>query len=984
MQSSRPQPTTSNRPGTRGAGARPPSRPRTAGSISGGPSTSQQVICALTESRGVVAQVGLAFINISTAECTLCEICDSQTYVRTLHKLAVFDPLEILIPETILPPRTSKLPGIIQENLPGVRLTTLPRKYYNENIGTDYISRLSFKSEAEAVQVAISGKFYAISAAAAVIKHIEVHYNIGFVGHSLRVRYQSSEGAMVIDFSTVQNLELIQNLRNPKSGDCLFGLLNNTVTPMGGRLLRSSILQPLTDTSILKDRLDAVEELATSEEMFFGTKKALQGFGDMDKLLTSLITVPANSSLKFSEKSINDVILLKKELASITPIHEALVGCSSKLLLAVRSLCSFEKVQAVQDFIDEAISPDAVWASTPVDLRHQRCYAVKSGVNGLLDVARQTYKEATEDLHVLFQEIAREYNLPTLEIKYDAQRGYYLRLPVADIEDAPLPPIFVNIMKKKKFVECTTLDIMKRNARIGDAMTEVLLMSDRTIQDLIDAIRGEMFALYKVCEGVAMLDMISSFATLVTLYEYTRPEFKNTLAIKDGRHPIREKIHKEKLIPNDVYASQQTRFQIITGCNMSGKSTYIRQIALMTIMAQIGSYVPASYGCFPITTHLFARVSMDDGIEANVSTFAAEMRETAFILKNATEGSMVIMDELGRGTCTRDGLAIAIAVCEALIEKRAFVWFATHFRELGAVLSRRAGVVSLHMQVEVGIPVYIINFLIRSFILTMLPNNTKMRPDQNLTSMLYKIADGPATEKHYGINLARIIGLPSTIITRASEVSNIIAQNAELKKMTSKGYRKSERQRLILQLVEHLQQARGSKMTNMALRGWLGRLQAEFAEAMGKLKDADEESESSESGDDDETTTNATTTEDHSRESNIRSGDGDAMDTSSDGTPILMPSEQEDSEEEEEEETTENTETMQTSDTSGHSGWSGFTTTTTNSHSHSRSYISEDTGESGSGVQDEEMEYTGYLPHTFNSEDLLEGIEELSDVEDQI
>ncbi|RVD81059.1 uncharacterized protein DFL_008937 [Arthrobotrys flagrans] len=891
MQSSSPQTTTSNRPGTRGAGARPPSRPRTAGSISGGTVSSQQVICALTEPRGAVAQVGLAFVNVSTAECILCEICDSQTYVRTLHKLAVFDPLEILIPETTLPPRTSKLPGIIQENLPGVRLTTLPRKYYNEKIGMDYISRLSFKSEAETVQVAISGKFYAISAAAAVIKHIELQYNIGFVGHSLRVRYQSSEGAMVIDFSTVKNLELIQNLRNPKSGDCLFGLLNNTVTPMGGRLLRSSILQPLTDTSILEGRLDAVEELATSEEMFFGIKKALQGFGDMDRLLTSLITVPVNSSLKFSEKSINDVILLKKELASITPIHDVLVGCNSKLLLAVRSLCSSEKFQTVQDLIDEAISPDAAWASTPVDLRHQRCYAVRSGVNGLLDVARQAYKEATEDLHVLFQEIAREYNLPTLEIKYDAQRGYYLRLPVADIEDAPLPPIFVNIMKKKKFVECTTLDIMKRNARIGDAMTEVLLMSDRTIQKLIDAIRGEMFALYKVCEGVAMLDMISSFATLVTFYEYTRPEFKDTLAIKDGRHPIREKIHKEKLIPNDVYASQQTRFQIITGCNMSGKSTYIRQIAHMTIMAQIGSYVPASYACFPLTTHLFARVSMDDGIEANVSTFAAEMRETAFILKNATEGSMVIMDELGRGTCTRDGLAIAIAVCEALIEKKAFVWFATHFRELGAVLSRRVGVISLHMQVE-------------------------MKPDQNLTSMLYKIADGPATEKHYGINLARIIGLPLTIITRASEVSNTIAQNAELKKVTSRGYRKSERQRLILRLVEHLQQARGSTMTNTALRGWLARLQAEFVEAMGRLKDADEESESSES-EDDETTT-ATTTEGNSRERNIRNWDDDAMDTSGDGMPILMPSEREDSEEEEE--NTETTEAMETSKTSSYNG----------------------------------------------------------------
>ncbi|KAF3940144.1 hypothetical protein ABW19_dt0200899 [Dactylella cylindrospora] len=178
------------RPRTRGGTA----RPRTAGSVVGG--TSQQIICALTESRGVVAQVGLAFINISTAECILCEICDSQTYVRTLHKLAVFDPVEILIPDTLIQSQNSysKLPIVIEENLPGAHLVTLPRQYYNEKVGIDYVSRLSFKSETEAVQVAISGKFYAVAAAAAALKHIELQYNIGFVPNSIRIKYQSSEG----------------------------------------------------------------------------------------------------------------------------------------------------------------------------------------------------------------------------------------------------------------------------------------------------------------------------------------------------------------------------------------------------------------------------------------------------------------------------------------------------------------------------------------------------------------------------------------------------------------------------------------------------------------------------------------------------------------------------------------------------------------------------------------------------------------------
>ncbi|KAF3940245.1 hypothetical protein ABW19_dt0207615 [Dactylella cylindrospora] len=648
-----------------------------------------------------------------------------------------------------------------------------------------------------------------------------------------------------------------------------------------------------------------------------------------------LITVPATSSIKFSEKSINDVILLKKELASVTPIHEALVGCQSKLLLAVRSLCSFDKVQTAQDLIDETISSDAIWVDKPVDLRHQRCYAVKSGFNGLLDVARQTYKEATEDLHILYQEISRDHNLPSLEIKFDAQRGYFFRIPTADTEDTPLPPDFVNIIKKKKFTECTTLDLMKRNARVGDAMTEVLLMSDRAVQELIDSIRTEMSALYKVCEGVAMLDMIGAFASLTRTYGYCRPEFKDALAIKDGRHPIREKIHKERLIPNDVYASQQARFQILTGCNMSGKSTYIRQIALMAIMAQVGSFVPASYAAFPITTHLFARVSMDDNIKANVSTFAAEMRETAFILKNATEGSMVIMDELGRGTCTRDGLAIAIAICEALIQKRALVWFATHFRELGAVLSGKPGVISLHMRVDI-------------------------REEQNITSMLYKIADGPTMEKHYGINLARIIGLPSTIIDRASEVSSVIAANAEQRKVSSKGYIKLQRQKLILQLVEHLQQARSSQMTDQALRRWLAKLQDDFVDKMTELKEREDDDD--DDGDEDDETSESmtiTTTDDTSGKTRSESYALTDMETSREGTPILIPSQ-------EDENTTEG----------NYSAWSGFTRSTGFRHSDGSRNLTSDTAEKQNnpfGVNDSSMTL-----------DELEDIEELSDIEGQI
>ncbi|KAI5284015.1 MutS protein msh4, partial [Ascosphaera atra] len=234
-----------------------------------------------------------------------------------------------------------------------------------------------------------------------------------------------------------------------------------------------------------------------------------------------------------------------------------------------------------------------------------------------------------------------------------------------------LPDAFINVYKKKKYLEFQTLDLVKLNQKITDAHNEVVNMSDRSIQELIDEIRGDLSGLFRISEGVAVLDMLSAFAQLATKQDYVRPELTDTLAIKAGRHPILEKIHASKYIPNDAYATQQSRFQIVTGCNMSGKSTYIRSLALMTIMAQIGCFVPAQYASFPLAHQLFARVSADNTVEANVSTFSAEMREMSFILRNIRPRSMIIVDELGRGTSTVDGLAIAIAIAEALVESQA-------------------------------------------------------------------------------------------------------------------------------------------------------------------------------------------------------------------------------------------------------------------------------------------------------------------------
>lgn len=281
----------------------------------------------------------------------------------------------------------------------------------------------------------------------------------------------------------------------------------------------------------------------------------------------------------------------------------------------------------------------------------------------------------------------------------------------------------------------------------------------------------------------------------------------------------------DKFIPNDYYASKQHAFQIITGCNMSGKSTYIRTVALLQVMAQIGCFVPAQYASFSIVHNLFSRTSTDDSIESNLSTFSIEMRDMAFILHNIDGKSLVIIDELGRGTSTRDGLSIGIAMAEALVQSNAMIFFATHFTELAHVLEDRPGVLNLHLATE-----------------TTIAEDTIPK-----MTMLYKVSSGPVQEQNYGINLARAVGFPQHFLNVAQNVTNSLQQIAEAQRQGCESRRLARRRKLILNLREALQQAHDSDMDDEALRSYLRRLQREFISRMEEIEgdgvdmDVDEE-----------------------------------------------------------------------------------------------------------------------------------------------
>lgn len=351
---------------------------------------------------------------------------------------------------------------------------------------------------------------------------------------------------------------------------------------------------------------------------------------------------------------------------------------------------------------------------------------------------------------------------------------------------------------------------MKLNQKITDSHNEVLTMSDQTIQELLRDVCTGVSHLFRTSESIAMLDMLAAFAQLATSYDYIRPELTDTLAIKAGRHPIREQIHKSKYIPNDAYATAQARFQIITGCNMSGKSTYIRSLALITVMAQIGCFVPAQYASFPVSQQLFARVATTDDLDANVSTFAAEMREMAFILRHVQPQSMILIDELGRGTSTTDGLAIAVALAEALIASKALVWFVTHFHDLAYILSERSGVFNLHLAADIA------------------PEAAKM-------TMHYRIAEGPVPDRRYGLSLARLVDLPPAVLEVAGDISDKLDRIAQRRSGSSRTVAIARKRKLLLSLREQLILAREGKMDDESLCRWLKRLQNEFIIGMAAV-----------------------------------------------------------------------------------------------------------------------------------------------------
>ncbi|KAF8908829.1 muts domain V-domain-containing protein [Mucidula mucida] len=819
-------------------------RPQTAASVR----RDASYVVAILEGRGISREVGMAALDKDTGRVMLVQIADCQTYVKTLHQMHLHNPVLILVPDTFLSAsEASMLPSgkraasasllmeFINEEFPGVPLEPIGRKYWNEANGLEFIQQLCVDDDERAgTLLSVANKYYALSATSALFKYTETKLNTRFASESLLIRYVPVDGTMMIDPETVRNLELIGNMANKKSAHSLFGTLNHTHTAMASRLLRVNILSPITGQNSINARLDVVDEFVKSEDAFTDVKAALKPMNkmDFDKLIVSLASseTKPTSTAQGASARVSQMLNLRNIVKCLPQLRDALASCKSQLLVIVHDMLSDERLTKVDDLIAKNLNEETVPTKHGIGALNARVYAVKANCNRLLDVARETYKENVGDIYALNLTLSEEHGMPFSLVYQDT--GFVFTLKKPDLE-GELPKGFINASLKKGRWVFSSMELKKMNARMKDALDETLLLSDKIIADLVGEIVNDVGALYKASEAIALVDMLWSFAHISIMRNYVRPEFTGILAIKAGRHPILETVSSAgTLVPNDVYCDDSSSFQIVQGPNMSGKSTYLRQVGLLAVSAMCGCFVAAEYASFRIHDALLTRLSNDDDMERSLSTFASEMATSAMIigaspiifgirvdggvLGLATSNTLVLIDELGRGTSPREGVGISHAIAEALIEQKAFVFFATHFGELSTTLSRRPTVVNLHLSVQ------------------------KTRHSESDFGMRfqYKIIDGaPEDMAHYGMigsawNSRDSPDLPEDVLTESKRVAENLATLHARNEANSKSNQTAIRRKALLRLRTNLNQALDhSLLPDEELLAYIGRFQQDITRA---------------------------------------------------------------------------------------------------------------------------------------------------------
>lgn len=662
--------------------------------------------------------IGLSWADLSTGEFCCQQFDPPRAEEELLDELTRLMPVELLWPKEwenpLLKRKVAQSCGVLGDLdlAPGELLD--PEGELCQHFGVQDLS--SFGCEI----------LPAAQNAAARVLHYLKRTQMGRVDHirSLRTKFPGEHTAL--DQTTLRNLEILRSMRTEGRYGTFLWALDKTKTPMGSRLLQRWLCMPLLNVEKINERLDAVEELYTDPLMRGEVREALRGMPDLERLVGRVGTGSANA---------RHLAMIREALGRMPRLSAFLEGTKTKRLTEIRGKLGQGK--EVFDLLQRAISDDP-----PAGTREPGI--IREGFSQELDELRRRAAEAKEWISSLEGRERRRTGIKSLKVGYNQVIGYYIEVTKPNLH--LVPPDYIRkqtLVNSERFI---TPELKEYESLVLGAKERVADLEGRLFQEVRERVAEASPQLLDSAQAIAELDVLSNLAELAVERDYTRPEVAedDRIHIKEGRHPVVELTEEKRFVPNDVYLdTQDHRLLVITGPNMAGKSVYLRQVALVVIMAQAGSFVPAKWAHIGLVDRVFTRVGATDELALGRSTFMVEMSETANILHNATKRSLLLLDEIGRGTSTFDGLSIAWAVSEFIHERLgARTLFATHYHQLNALEELFQGVKNFRMAV---------------------------REEGGRIVFLHKVEKG-GTDKSYGVEVARLAGLPQEVIERAQEL----------------------------------------------------------------------------------------------------------------------------------------------------------------------------------------------------------------------
>ena len=675
---------------------------------------------------------GLAYIDVSTGEFFATHFLKSQALEKFTKEFETLRPNEILMQQSLL----AEIKGL------GEILAA------HSQVVVNYYPDWSFVQESAEKKLCAHFKVQnlkgfglhadspEIPVASLLLDYLGETAG-SLLNHIIAITLYTDSDFLILDDASRKNLELIANLNDGTSSYTLFEVLNQTKTVLGTRKLREEIFHPLRDAETITAKQDKVEALYTNEKLLAHVRKELAQVLDIQRLLARISMNKANGK---------DLLSLKQSVSQVL----RLVQISREHRSFFLKLKEEEKgeLQNIFDVLDKSINDDCTILLTDGKL-------IKTGWSSELDELKALHDNVQEVLLNYLKEEEEKTGLQRLKIKCNKMHGYFIEVTKFNLSHTPEHFILLKDLKTSKFF--TTDKLMDIQERIEHAEEQIKQLEKKLFAELVARILDKIKFLYDIAEQIAYLDVLQSYATTAVSNHWVKPEITTdgTLEITGGRHPVVEyHIPQGKFIPNDLalYSGEnlpqdKKTFALITGPNMAGKSTFLRQNALIVLLAQMGSFVPAESARIGVCDKIFCRVGASDNLARGESTFLVEMIETAFILQNAGEKSLIIMDEVGRGTSTEDGLAIAQAVCEYLLNTtKAKTIFATHYHELGALKHKAL----CNLKLEVA------------------------NADEKIV-FLKKVVPG-VSENSYGIHVGKIAGLPRTVTERAQKILQVIVQ----------------------------------------------------------------------------------------------------------------------------------------------------------------------------------------------------------------